>query len=367
MSDDDRFARRMARAADEAGSAGLSGMLVTPSADLVYLAGYDPPPLERLTCLFLRPGAEPVLVVPELEKPRAQASPAGSRVELVGWRDGQDPYEVVRGVVGPAGGIAVTDRTLAVHVLGLQAALPGARLVPASQAVPGLRAVKDPEEIELLARAAAGADEAFGMIARTPFAGHTESAVAASLGGLLLERGHDSVAFTIVASGPNGASPHHEPGERTIRPGDPVVLDFGGRVGGYCSDISRTVCVGEPPAEFLDVYEVVREAQERALQAVRPGVAAEDVDRAAREVIETAGFWDRFVHRTGHGIGLEEHEPPYIVAGNREPLRLGMCFSIEPGLYLEGRFGVRIEDIVVVTEEGATRLNEAPRDLHTVA
>jgi len=358
----------MAEAAERAVEAGLAGLLVTPSADLVYLAGYDPPPLERLTCLVLRAGSDPVLVVPELEKLRAQGSPGGRLVELAGWRDGEDPHELVRRMLTNGASYGITDTAPAVHALALREG-PGARfeLVPASRAGLALRVTKDAEEIELLSRAAAGADRAFERIAETTFTGRTEAQIAATLGGLLREEGHDSVAFTIVGSGSNAASPHHEPGGRVVGPGDPVVLDFGGRVGGYCSDISRTVCVGAPPPRFHEVYEVVRRAQELAFRTIRPGVPAEDVDRAARGAIEAAGLGERFVHRTGHGIGLEEHEPPYIVAGNREPLGPGMCFSVEPGVYLEGEFGVRIEDIVVVTEDGARRLNEAPRDLHTVA
>jgi Xaa-Pro aminopeptidase len=303
--------------------------------------------------------------VPELERPRALASQAGAQVEVLGWGDGEDPYDVVGRFLSNGAPYAVTDRTWAVHVLGLQKT--AVDLVAASHAVPGLRAVKDAEEVALLAAAAHAADRAFARVCDEGLAGGTEAGVAARLAGLLLEEGHDSVAFTIVGSGPNGASPHHEPGGRGIGPGDPVVLDFGGRVGGYCSDMTRTVSVGDPPGGFVEVYEAVKQAQEQGFRAVRPGVPAEDVDRAARSVIEAAGHGDQFVHRTGHGIGLDEHEPPYIVAGNGEALEPGMCFSIEPGIYLEGRFGVRIEDIVVVTEDGARRLNEAPRDLHLVS
>jgi Xaa-Pro aminopeptidase len=181
-----------------------------------------------------------------------------------------------------------------------------------------------------------------------------------------MANGCESAAFGIVGSGPTGASPHHDAGDRVIQPGDAVVLDYGGRFGGYCSDMTRTVSVGEPPPEVKEVHAVVREAQEASFRSVRPGVPAQEIDRAARRVIEEAGYGDRFIHRTGHGIGLDEHETPYIVEGNDEPLEPGMCFSIEPGIYLEGRFGVRLEDIVTVTLDGARRLNEAPRDLVVV-
>ena len=227
--------------------------------------------------------------------------------------------------------------------------------------------MKDPDELERLRAAARGADAAFGEVVRLRFAGRRELDVAADLARLLRDHGHELVDFTIVGSGPNSASPHHEAGERTIEPGDAVVMDFGGVAGGYCSDITRTVFVGEPTEEQRHVYDVVREAQQAAFEAIGPGVACETVDGAARAVIEQAGYGERFIHRTGHGIGIEVHEPPYIVQGNATPLAPGMTFSDEPGIYLPDRFGVRIEDQVEVTAEGARRLNEASRELTVVA
>jgi D-alanyl-D-alanine dipeptidase len=200
-----------------------------------------------------------------------------------------------------------------------------------------------------------------------PFEGRSEQEVASDLADLLVRNGHDRADFTIVASGPNGASPHHEPGERTILPRDAVVMDFGGALAGYFSDTTRTVVVGEPPEGFEEAYAAVHEAQSAAAAAVRPGREAQEIDRAARGVIEAAGFGERFIHRTGHGIGLEVHEPPYMVEGDRTLLATGMTFSVEPGIYLEGRFGIRIEDIVTVTEDGVERLNRSTRDLQTVA
>lgn len=358
--------QRAERAAAEAERAGLAGLLVTPSADLIYLTGYDPPPLERLTCLVVRPAADPVLLVPELERPRALGAPVGRALEIVVWRDGEDPYEALAPLVDSAGTYGVTASMWASHLMALQEGLGGASFVRGAIALEPIRAVKDAQEVEALSRAARGADEAFRRILGSKIDGRREEEVAEDLAALLREQG-EVVAFTIVASGPNGASPHHDTGSRFIREGDGVVLDFGGRVVGYCSDISRTVSVGPPSARLEEVHGIVREAQEAAFQAVRPGVPAEEVDRAARDVIERAGYGDRFVHRTGHGIGLEEHEAPYIVTGNAEPLEAGMCFSIEPGIYLEGELGVRIEDIVTVTQDGAQRLNRAPRDLAVVA
>jgi Xaa-Pro aminopeptidase len=175
------------------------------------------------------------------------------------------------------------------------------------------------------------------------------------------------VEFTLVGSGPNGANPHHEFGERVIEEGDMVVLDFGGIVDGYSSDTTRTVHVGEPTDEERKVHEIVQRAQQAGFEAVRPGVACQEIDRAARRVISDAGYGERFIHRTGHGIGLTAHEPPYLVEGEELPLEAGMCFSIEPGIYLPGEFGVRIEDIVAVTEDGGRRLNTTPRELTIVA
>ena len=363
----DRHLDRIRRAAKQAEADGFDALLVTPSADLLYLAGYDPPPLERLTCLVVRPGADPVLLVPELEKPRALASPIGEELDIVTWRDGDDPYTSLAPLLPDSGRLAATDKMWAIHLLGVQRERPDAEFAPGSTVLAKLRSIKDTEELELLSRAARGADEAFRHLADTRLEGLREEEVALLLGSLLTEAGHETVSFTIVGSGPNGASPHHDPGGRTIRAGDPIVLDFGGRIGGYCSDISRTVCVGESPQGFQEVYDVVREAQEAAFRAVQPGVPALEVDEVARHIIASAGYGDRFIHRTGHGIGLEEHEPPWIASDNAEPLEPGMCFSIEPGIYLEGRFGVRIEDIVAVTDDGAQRLNRASRDLETVA
>jgi Xaa-Pro aminopeptidase len=360
------YAGRLTRAAQEARAAGVDALIVTPSADLEYLVGYEAPVLERLTALVLRPEAAPVLVVPTLERPRAEASPAGGLVELAAWPDGQDPFGVVRGIVQGGGTYGLTDTMWAMHVLGLRDALPGSTFVLASAVMSKLRIRKDPGEIDLLARAGRSADESFARIVQESLQGRTEQDVSRALARHLVETGHDVADFGIVGSGPGGASPHHEAGPRVIQAGDIVVLDFGGRAGGYFSDITRTVSVGEPSGEAKEVHEIVREAQEAAFRTAGPGVPGQDVDRAARKVISDAGYGDTFIHRTGHGIGLEVHELPYIVEGNTQLLEPGMCFSIEPGIYLEGRFGVRIEDQVALNEDGAIRLNNAPRNLTVV-
>jgi Xaa-Pro aminopeptidase len=305
-------------------------------------------------------------VVPRLELPRAQASPAGVLLELKSWPDGDDPFGLVAGMLPSDGLLGASDHMWALHLLALQRMLPSALFSVASSVLSPLRIRKDPGEVELLARSGRAADETFRMICAQGLGGTPERQVARSLADGLMANGCESAAFGIVGSGPHGASPHHEAGDRVIQPGDAVVLDYGGRFGGYCSDMTRTVSVGEPPAEVKEIHGVVREAQDAAFRSVRPGVRAQEIDRAARRVIEEAGYGDRFIHRTGHGIGLDEHEAPYIVEGNDEPLEPGMCFSIEPGIYLEGRFGVRIEEIVTVTPNGARRLNEATRDLIVV-
>lgn len=361
------YASRIERTRVAAGDDGVAALVITPSADLIYLCGYDPPPLERLTALVVRPGSDPVMVVPELERRRAAATPAGRLFELRTWQDGDDPYLALAALLPPAGTLAVSARMPAAHLLGLQRERGDATYATADGVMRTLRIRKDAEEVEALARSGRADDEAFRRIMSERLDGRTEADVAASLRRHIIEGGHDEALFWIVGSGPNGASPHHEPAERTIRRGDMVVLDFGGRAGGYCSDMTRTVVLGEPSdPEAREVHAAVAEAQEAAFRAAKPGVPAEEVDRAARAVIEDAGYGDAFIHRTGHGIGLEEHEEPYIVTGNEEPLEVGACFSIEPGVYLEGRFGVRIEDIVTVTDDGPVRLNHAPRELTVV-
>jgi Xaa-Pro aminopeptidase len=361
-----RFVARLERAAEEVERAGYAAAIVAPSPDLTYLTGYEAPPFERLNVLVLRPGSDAILLVPELEVPLAKGCPVGEEIEVRGWSDGEDPYEATASLLPGDGRIVVADRMWASHLLGLQWQRPRTGFLPASTVLWRLRAVKDQEELAALARAGRAADETFRQICDIRFEGRREEEIAADLRRLLVENGHERADFWIVASGPNGASPHHEPSGRTIKARDAVVLDFGGELAGYYSDTTRTVVVGEPPEGFAEIYELVRTAQQAAFEAARPGAVAQELDRAARAVIEGAGFGERFVHRTGHGIGLEVHEAPYIVEGNTDRLEPGMTFSIEPGIYLEGRFGVRIEDIVAITETGADRLNHSSRELQVV-
>ena len=362
------YAHRMKRAARDAAAVGLAGLLVTPGPDLVWLCGYRPTAItERLTLLALTADSEPRLLVPALERPDAEAAPAAGAVRVSTWQDGQDPYAAAAGLLRPHGHYGVSDATWALHLLGLQEALPLTTYRPLTTALPMLRAVKDTHEVARLAAAGAAADATYSDLLRSVrFAGRREAEVAADLAHLLRRHGHSQVDFTVVGSGPNGANPHHEAGERVIEEGDMVVLDFGGLKDGYGSDTTRTVHVGEPTDEERRVHDIVRTAQQTAFEAVRPGVPCQEIDRVARTVIENAGYGAHFIHRTGHGIGVTTHEPPYLVAGEEQPLVPGMCFSIEPGIYLPGRFGVRIEDIVTCTEDGGRRLNTTPHEMAVV-
>ncbi|WP_136707976.1 aminopeptidase P family protein [Agromyces sp. H66] len=363
----DDYAARMARVVDDSRAAGLDGVIVTPGPDLVWLTGYRPTALtERLTMLVLLPDARPTLLVPALERPDAEAAEGSASVGIVDWADGADPYASAARLLRPDGRFGISDSAWAMHLLGLQSALPDTRYRALSQGLPMMRAIKDDDELARLAAAGAAADATYGEIVNVRFAGRRETEVAADLAMLLREFGHEQVDFTVVGSGPNGANPHHEAGDRVIEQGDAVVLDFGGLMHGYGSDTTRTVCVGEPSAQVREVHDVVRRAQQTAFEAVRPGVPCQEIDRIARAVITDAGYGEAFIHRTGHGIGVTTHEPPYIVEGEEQPLRPGMCFSIEPGIYLTGRFGVRIEDIVTVTDTGGERLNTTDHGLHIV-
>jgi Xaa-Pro aminopeptidase len=362
------FAARIERASKAIEEAGLSGIVVTPGPDLLYLTGYAPTAItERLTMLVVAPERKPAMIVPTLERPDAEAAPGSSNIELSDWADGSDPYEAAAPLLDSSGRYAISDTAWALHVLGLQASLPETAYVAMTIALPTLRAIKDRDELERMTAVGEAADAALYDILEVRFSGRKEADVAADLDDALRAHGHSEVEFTLVGSGPNGANPHHEFGERVIEEGDMVVLDFGGTMDGYSSDTTRTVHVGEPTDEERTVHQIVQRAQQAGFDAVRPGVACEEIDRASRGVISDAGYGERFIHRTGHGIGLTAHEPPYLVEGEELPLEPGMCFSIEPGIYLPDEFGVRIEDIVAVTEDGGRRLNTTPRELTIVA
>ncbi|MGM0819210.1 MAG: M24 family metallopeptidase [Actinomycetota bacterium] len=358
---------RLDRAAAALQAEGVDALLVGPGADLRYLVGYDAPPLERLTLLLARADGDHALVVPRLEAPRARDAGLGQRVDLVVAEETDDPFGLVADRLAALGGrprLALGDRLWATFVLGLQEAIPGASWVRASTVTAPLRMRKDAEEVAALRRAGQAIDRVHAAVGDLLRPGRSEAEVAEDIGERILAEGHEAVSFVIVASGPNGASPHHEPGPRRLAVGDAVVVDIGGTVDGYGSDCTRNYVVGgldAAPQGYLAAHRSLEEAQEAACRAVRPGVAAEEIDAVARAHLADAGYGEAFVHRTGHGIGLEEHEEPYLVEGNRTPLAEGMAFSVEPGIYLEGRFGQRIEDILVVTADGAERLNRGDR------
>lgn len=322
---------------------------------------------ERLTCLVLAADGASTLVVPRLEAPRARTAAPG--VEIREWSEMEDPVALVASLVPTGGGLALDDRMWAAFVLRLQAALPGRGFEPASALTAPLRSVKDEDEIAALRVVSEAADRAFEQLKGRPFAGRRERDVASDIAELLRREEHSEVSFTIVASGENGASPHHDSGDRVIGEGDAIVLDFGGVREWYCSDITRTVHVGaKVDREVRRVHDTVRRAQEAGYRAAVEGAPASAVDAAARAVIDEAGYGSYFIHRLGHGIGLDGHEHPYLVSGNTQRLEPGMAFSIEPGVYLPGRFGVRIEDIAYVAPSGrAEPLNHADRALAIVA
>jgi len=371
--DDHRFdapvyARRLAAAAAATAAAGLTGLVVTPGDDLRYLVGSRAQTLERLTALVLPVAGAPTVVVPRLER----ASLAGSPIAELGltvrdWVDGDDPYQLVCEALGGApAATAVTDSMPALHLLPLAGAL-GAWPILATDILRSLRMVKEECEIDALRKAGAAIDRVHARVPEFLVPGRTEADVAADIADAIVDEGHSEVAFIIVGSGPHGADPHHGYSDRELQSGDVVVVDIGGVYEpGYNSDSTRTYSIGEPRPDVAQKYSILQRAQRAAFEAVRPGVTAEQVDAAARDVLAADGLAEFFVHRTGHGIGLSVHEEPYIVAGNQLPLAPGMAFSIEPGIYFPGSWGARVEDIVVVTEDGAFALNNRPHELIVV-
>jgi Xaa-Pro aminopeptidase len=357
-------ADRLTLAAAAAARAGIGALLLTPGPDLRYLTGYDALPTERLTCLVVPADGPAFLVAPRLELRSVQASPAGGLgVDIVPWDETDDPYRLVAGRLGRPESVGLADQMWASMVLRFRDVLPGTRQGVASVALRGLRIRKTPPEVAALRAAGAAIDRVHARVPRWLSPGRSEREIAADIAGAIVAEGHARADFVIVGSGPNAARPHHEPSERVLSAGDAVVVDIGGTMpSGYCSDCTRTYVVGPPPPEFAAYYQVLKGAQDAACAAVRPGISAEAVDAAAREPITAAGYGEYFVHRTGHGIGLEVHEDPYIVSGNTEPLVPGMAFSVEPGIY-PGPHGARIEDIVVCTPDGCERLNNVTREL----
>jgi Xaa-Pro aminopeptidase len=342
---------------------GIDALLVTPGADLRYLTGYAALPLERLTCLVLPAYGEPTLVVPGLERAAAQA--AGVDLAIASWGETEDPFALVASLLPDASVIGLDDHMWASRVFAFGEAMPHADQVLAGWLVQELRIRKDEHEIQALREAGQAIDRVHARMGEWLRPGRTEREVAADIARAIIDEGHETVDFVIVGSGPNGASPHHEVSDRVINEGDPVVVDIGGtNAAGYCSDSTRNYLAGgQADPDYERAYAVLLQAQQAQLDYARPGVTAESVDAVGRQIIADAGYGDLFVHRTGHGIGQETHEEPYIVQGNQMILEEGMAFSIEPGIYFEGRFGARIEDIVVCTADGLEVLNNTPREL----
>jgi Xaa-Pro aminopeptidase len=362
------YAARLERAAALAAEAGIDAVIVGPGPDLRYLLGVEGDTIERLTSLVLGPGFEPTIVVPRMELAKVRDTAAGElSVRIADWVDGEDPYALVVDALPAAGGrIAVSDALPALHVIPIGDRV-DARLELATPVLREGRMIKDADEVAELRRAGDAIDAVHRRVADWLRAGRTEREVAADIAEAIRAEGHETVEFVIVGSGLNGADPHHEVSDRVIEDGDVVVVDIGGAVpSGYNSDSTRTYVVGSPTAEQAERIAVLVRAQQAAVDAVRPGVTAHEVDAAARQVLADAGLGEAFLHRTGHGIGVSVHEEPYIAPGNDLPLREGMAFSIEPGIYFPGEWGARIEDIVVVTSDGCVRLNNAPHALASV-
>lgn len=354
------FDQRIQTLAREMKRAGIDALFASSPVTMSYLHGFGEGGHERFLALGFHVDGHVALICPALTETQARACGIG---DVRPWKDGDDPMVLFRQLASQwklrSSVIAVDDDMPAAMLLKMQQALPAALFRPALDVVSRLMAEKDADELTKLRQAAAIADGAFPVALRALKPGATERQVAEAIKGAMAEAG-GFPEFCIVAAGPNGAMPHHLTDDTVIQPGDVVIMDFGCSVDGYLSDITRTVCVGTASDEAKRTYETVYRAFTAGIAAAKPGVACEEVDRAARTVIQEAGQGDYFVHRTGHGIGMRGHEPPYIVAGNHTPLHVGNCFSVEPGIYFPGKFGVRIENIVTVTPQGAESLNEIP-------
>ena len=355
----DRLARVRAAMAEQE----IDTLLLSVGHDLPYLSGYTAMPLERLTMLVVPRGAGATMVIPALEAPRVRELPGV--FDLLPWSETQDPTAIVARLASGSQRVAVGDQMWARFLVELLPQLPGATYTRGVDVVGPLRMSKDQAEIDALAAAGAAVDRIAEELQRAeiPLVGRTEADVSAHLSRRIVEEGHDKVNFAIVAAGENAASPHHHAGSRVIRENEIVLCDFGGTMAGYCSDTTRCVFTGEPPAEIAEAYEVLHTAQRAGVAAGVVGTPCEEVDRVTRRIIADAGYGDFFIHRTGHGIGMEEHEDPYIVEGNSLPLEAGHAYSVEPGIYVAGKWGMRLEDIVVATHDGPRSLNNSDHDL----
>lgn len=347
--------------------AGAHALVVRGGSDLVYLTGYHASSMERITAFVGRvDAATSEMFVPQIEVPLVPAAPES--YAIVGWTDDMDPVAMIAAALGDATKVLVSDELGAVHLLGLQALMPATEFVSLSDSLGGLRSVKNDDEMQAIQTVGGLANQVAAALqaGEIPLVGRTEKEIAEDISSRLLAVGHETVEFCIVASGPNSASPHHHPTDRVVQAGEMVLCDFGGRHNGYCSDITRCVWTGPIPADVAATWDTLKKAQQAAVDAARPGASLGDVDAAARDVISDAGFGDQFIHRTGHGIGTEVHEQPYVKAGNEEAVTVGHAFSIEPGIYIDGEWGMRLEDIVVIVDDGAIRCSTTDHDLIAV-
>ncbi len=364
------YVSRLSKVWERMSFLGVDALVLSLGADLPWLIGYKAMPLERLTALVVRAHEQPVLVVPALEEPRVVLH--GELFKVRPWREYEDPYEIVLSAIRGCSRVGISDRMWAASLLKFQLDC-AANFLPASQVTRSLRSVKDPTEQAMLAEAARRTDEVAASVisGEIRFIGRSEREISMEISERLLDVGLNKVNFSIVGSGPNSASPHHEPGRRVIGESEAIVCDFGGEFqleasAGYCSDITRTVVTGEMPERFVELYSVLEIAQRRQRESVRAGISCERLDEVGRSYIEQFGYDEYFIHRTGHGIGIEEHEEPYIAAGNLDYVVPGNAFSIEPGIYIPNLYGARIEDIVIATESGCDVLNNVDRSLHQV-
>ena len=366
VSDVSVHSARVQRARDAMASAGVDALILSVGSDLPWLTGYHAMPLERLTLLVLPREGTATLVIPRLEAPRV--TPMPGVFVTAPWNETDDPIALSDALLGTATTVAVGEQMWSRFLVDLVNARPGTKWVRSNVVMSELRMRKDAAEIDLLAAAAAAADRVAAQLhaGQIPLVGRTEAQVSADISARLIAEGHDKVNFAIVAAGENAASPHHHPGDRVIGRNEIVLCDFGGTMDGYCSDITRCVHTGPVPADIAEAYAVLLRAQAAGVAAGHVGETCEHVDTVTRDVISKAGYGEWFVHRTGHGIGMEEHEDPYMVSGNTLPIAAGHAYSVEPGIYVPGKWGMRLEDIVVATPQGPRALNSADHNLVVV-
>lgn len=356
---------RLKRAQKEMNKFDLDALCISPGPDLRYFIDYDAKALERITCLAMKSNSDPVLFVPRLEKLPAMQSGAGRLgVEIRTYGEFEDPYLLIAEYLGNAARVGVDDRMWAVKAKGIENSRDGSLVIPAGKFTYHLRSVKSPYEIEALKRVSRSIDLVHQEVPNLLQPGRSELEVARDIGNLILQNDHAKIDFIIVATGANSASPHHEPSDSIIKAGDVVVVDIGGTSHeGYCSDCTRTYAIADVDDSFISKYNHLQAAQQKAVLITKPGVLPSEIDNAARSYLDEFNLSQFFIHRTGHGIGVETHEEPYIGSSLHNPLVPHQAFSIEPGFYIEGEYGARIEDIVITTESGYESLNNNSRDL----